>query len=148
MKAQSQPGDRDRFPPTIHLQTQIRMHEPAMATVAATMSLAAPTLSRVRKIRGRVPLSGNGRPCLARARRRRSASTIFSRDLPAKVEYSPNPIGPLQSHIPLAATIQGLLQPPAPRSDCLRRCLLHHTPRIQTCRPTAATHHLVISYRR
>jgi hypothetical protein len=149
MKEQSRPGDRDCFPPTIHLQSQIKMRKAAMPMVEATMSLVAPTPSRTRKVRCPVPLSGNGRPCLALAQRRRSASTIFSRDLPAKVEHSPNPVGTLQSHIPLLTTIGGSLQSLMPKIDCLRQ-LLRHEPWIRRYHLIAATlaDHQVICYRR
>jgi hypothetical protein len=139
VKAQSRPDDRVRFPPTIYLQSQVKMPGGAMAMVAATTSLAAPTLIWTRKVGGHVLLSGNGRPCLTLAQRRRSESTIFSGDPPAKVERAPMPVDPPRSHSPSLIAFQKSPRALEPKVDCPRQLLLRHEPWIQRCHLIAAT---------
>ena len=53
-------------------------------------------------MRGHFLPSGSGRPRLTIAQRKGSASTIFSRGLPASVDHAPNSIRTIRSHIPLS----------------------------------------------
>jgi hypothetical protein len=98
-----------------------------MAMVAATTSLAPAAPSLTRKVGGHV-LSGNGHFCLTLAQRRRSASTIFSRDPPAKVEHALIPVDPLQSHNLSLIVFQQSPQALKPNVDCPRKLLLRHEP--------------------
>lgn len=94
------------------------MREGAKAMVAVMTSLAA--TPQTRKLGGHV-LSGNGRPYLTLTPRRRSASTISSRDPPAKAERAPIPIDPLRSHNLSLLTFQESLES---KVNCLRQLLL------------------------
>ena len=94
MKAQSWPGDRDYVSPAIQLHGQIKMRTAAMATVAAAMNLVAATPSLTGK-RDEYVLSGNSNHCLTPVQRRRSVSTISSRDPPAMVERAVMLVDPL-----------------------------------------------------
>jgi hypothetical protein len=130
MKAQGRPSDSGRFLTAIHLQNQVMMRPGAIAIVTATTSLIMPKPSRTRMMRGHVLLSGSDRLRLTITQYNGSTRTIFSIGLPASVSHAPSPISTIPSHIPSLIMVQ---EPP--------QALVRRVNWIQTCRPTAATHH-------
>ena len=93
MKVQSQPDDRVRFPAVIHLQSQVKMRGTTMVTVAAITSSDAESDEELAS----------------------SASTIFSRDPPAKLERAP-----ISVDTPLSQALE-------PKVDCRKPFLRHKT---------------------
>lgn len=85
-------------------------------------SLTTTKPSQMRMMGGHILPSSSGRPRLTMARRQRSASTIFSRDLPTNVDRDPSNISTHWSHSPLdqgsrvaaGSSAEGRLPSPAP----------------------------------
>ena len=144
IKVQGRPSDSGRFLIAIHLQNQVMMRRGAITIVIAMTSLTMPKPSRMRMMRGHVLLSESDCLGLTIAQHNGSARTI---GLPASINHAPSPISTIPSHIPSLIRVQGSPQVLVRRINCLRRHLLHHKPRIQTCRPIATTHHPEMSYR-
>jgi hypothetical protein len=122
VKAQGRPSDSDRFSSAIYLQSQAKTRWGAIAIVTAMTSLTTTKPSQVRMMGGHILPSSSGRPRLTMARRQRSASTIFSRDLPTNVDRDPSNISTHWSHSPLdqgsrvaaGSSAEGRLPSPAP----------------------------------